>query len=330
LSTEKTLTVIIPGRSEMFFSRTIENILENMRGDTRIIAICDGDWPIHPIQDHSRVSVLHHSESVGQRAATNQGAMLARSKYIMKLDAHCAVDEGFDVKLMEDCEPNWTVIPRIYNLHGFDWQCNACGHRTYQGPMPTQCDKCKESKGHEMVVVWKPRMNRGTDFARFDNNIQFQYWQQYKKRPEAQGDIVDVMCTVGCCWFMERDRFWQLEGMDERHGSWGQFGVETACRAWLSGGRQVTNKKTWISHMFRTQPGFGFPYPISGNAIERARKYSRDFWINGKWDKAIRPLSWILDKFWPVEGWSDQDLEKVKEVERSSGRRARRIAREIS
>ena len=35
---------------------------------------------------------------------------------MMKLDAHCAVDEGFDVKLMADCEPDWTVVPRMFNL----------------------------------------------------------------------------------------------------------------------------------------------------------------------------------------------------------------------
>jgi hypothetical protein len=29
---------------------------------------------------------------------------MSEAKFIMKLDAHCAVDKGFDVKLAEDCE----------------------------------------------------------------------------------------------------------------------------------------------------------------------------------------------------------------------------------
>ncbi len=37
---------------------------------------------------------------------------------------------------------------------------------------------------------------------------------------------------------------------------------------------------------------------------ERAREYSRDLWLNDKWDKAIHPLSWLIEKFAPVPDWS--------------------------
>ena len=99
---------------------------------------------------------------------------------------------------------------------------------------------------------------------------------------------------------MPRDRFFAIDGLDEKHGSWGQFGVEIACKSWLSGGRQVVNKRTWFSHLFRTQGGdFSFPYQISGNDQDRAKAYSRDLWLNNKWEKAVRPLSWIIEKFNP-------------------------------
>jgi hypothetical protein len=62
----------------------------------------------------------------------------------------------------------------------------------------------------------------------------------------------------------------------------------------------LVNKKTWYAHMFRTQGGdFGFPYPNPG--IEQARAYSRDLWLNNKWDKAVHPLSWLIDKFNPPD-----------------------------
>ena len=103
---------------------------------------------------------------------------------------------------------------------------------------------------------------------------------------------------------MQRKRYWELDGLDEGHGSWGQMGTEIACKSWLSGGQHVVNKKTWYAHMFRTQGGdFGFPYKISGNEQERARKYSRDIWLNNKWPKAKYPLSWIINKFSPVPNW---------------------------
>ena len=264
------LSILIPARNEMFLRQTIENILANIEADTEIIAVLDGQWADPPIADHERVTLVYHPESIGQRAATNEAARMAAGKYVMKVDAHCAFDKGFDAKLIAVCEPDMTVIPRMYNLHAFDWMCPACGYRSYQGPKPGACG-C----GSEMVmdIIWQPRKNTSSDFARFDRSLHFQYWREYRKRPEAKGDIADVMCCVGAAWMMERERYWQLGGMDENHGSWGQMGVELACKSWLSGGRQVVYKNTWFAHMFRTQPGFGFPYPNPG--VSKARDYSR-------------------------------------------------------
>jgi hypothetical protein len=297
------LTVMIPARNEMFLAKTIENILENIQGDTEIIAVADGYDP-GPLPDDLRVRLIRHEISTGQRASTNEAARASTAKFIMKCDAHCAFDKGFDVKLMADCEYDWTVVPRMYNLHAFDWQCNACGNRTYQGPTPTICEECKEGKGFERAIVWQPRWNRCSDFMRFDRSLHFQYWGEYKKRPEAQGDICDLLSCIGACWMMHRERYWDIDGMDETHGSWGQMGTELACKSWLSGGRMVINKKTWFSHMFRTQGGdFGFPYPMSGRDVDKAREHSRFLWQENRWPKAKYPLQWLINKFAPVPDW---------------------------
>jgi hypothetical protein len=312
----KELSVIIMGRNEMFFAKTIENVLENMRGNTEIIAVCDGNWPDPPINDHPRVTVVKNTEAIGQRASMNLGARISQAKYIMKLDAHCAVDEGFDVKLMADCEYDWTVVPQLYNLHAFDWQCLNCGNRTYQGKEPVVCDKCKSAGGFEIITVWQPRWDRLSVSWRFDRNLQFQYWRKHRARPEAQGEIIDTMSFLGAYWFMNRERFWDLGGMDENHGSWGQVGTEMACKAWLSGGRLVTTKKTWVGHMFRTNNFGGWPYPITQEQIDLARQYSQDLWLNDKWDKAVKPLQWLVDRFAPVPDWHEHS---------SSPRRNRRL-----
>jgi ribosomal protein L37E len=302
------LSILIPARNELFLALTIDDILQHMEGDTEVIAVCDGSWPSPPIADHPRVHLIYHSQAIGQRAATNEAAKLSTAKFIMKADAHCSFDQGFDVKLMADCDKDWTVIPRMYNLHAFDWVCRQCGNRTYQDAEPTECEKCGvKDTWFQMDYVWKPRLNRRSDFARFDAGLHFQYWRAYEHRSEAKADIADVMCSVGAAWFMHRDRFWELGGLDEAHGSWGQMGVEIACKSWLSGGRQVVNKKTWFAHMFRTQPGFGFPYPISFAEQEKAREYSRKLWQGNNWEKAIHPFSWLIEKFAPVPDW---DLKK--------------------
>lgn len=303
-----TLSVLIPSRNEMFLAKTIESVLANSGETTEVITILDGTWADPHIVDNPRVQIIHFPQSVGQRAAVNVAARVSTTKYLMKLDAHCAVDKDFDTKLIapyESSEINdeTTTIPRMYNLHAFDWQCKQCGNRTYQGPRPAKCMKCDNVTEFEMVIVWQPRLSRRTDFARFDSDMHFQYWGSYKNRPEAQDDLADVMSSVGACWFMPRERFFELGCMDEAHGSWGQFGTEIACKSWLSGGRQIVNKRTWFSHMFRTQPGFGFPYQISGTAQEKARTYSRWLWKGDNWPRAQHSLSWLVEKFSPVPGW---------------------------
>ena len=146
----------------------------------------------------------------------------------------------------------------------------------------------------------------------------WQYWRAYKNRPGAKGDICDVMSAVGCFWMMPAERFWKYGGMDTGHGGWGNYGVEIACKSWLSGGRQVVNKRTWGAHMFRSQWRWNNLWPISQEQIDYARDYSRDLWMNNKWPGQIRPLSWLISKFSPVPGWEGPEgvevLAKVTEA----------------
>lgn len=292
----------------MFLQRTIEDILENIEADTEVIAICDGDWPDPPVQDHPRVTVVRH-ESIGQRASTNEGARISQAKYIMKADAHCAFGKGFDRILIEDCRYDWTMVPMMWNLHAFDWKCKVCGDQTYQGVKPTKCKKCKASE-FELVMIWQPRGNKLTVSWRFDKDLNFQYWRKHKKRPEAKGELIETMSFIGACFFINRKRFWEIDGLDENHGSWGQFGTEIACKTWLSGGKLITTRKTWFGHMFRTGNfrgsgwnGSSFPYPLPQENIDYAKKYSRDYWLNDRWPKAIHKLSWLVERFKPVPDW---------------------------
>jgi hypothetical protein len=299
------LSVLIPARNEMFLRRTVEDVLEHAQAETEVVVILDGTWADPPLALHPRVTVVHLAESIGQRAATNLAARLARGRYVMKLDAHCSLAPGFDVALIEAAKelgPDVTQVPAQYNLHAFDWVCQGCGASQYQGPTPGPCVTCKGA--FERRVVWKPRKSRLTTSWRFDTDLHFQYWREHEKRQE--GDLPETLSCLGACWFMERARYFALGGLDEGHGSWGQMGTEIGCKSWLSGGRMVTNKRTWFAHLFRTQGGdFGFPYPMSHTAQEHARDYSRRLWLNDAWPGQVRPLSWLIDHFAPVPGWAE-------------------------
>lgn len=313
------LSVIVPARNEQFLAKTIETILEKREADTEIIAILDGYKP--DIPPHPDVQLLYEPESIGQRAATNLGARVSQAKYVMKLDAHCSLDQGFDRKLIQDYQDDMTLIPSMWNLHVYDWQCPHCGVRTYQGTKPRVCGECKQEGDHQMVMVWKPREGRLTISWRFDHNMQFQYWKRHHKQDQwKRKPLVETMSFIGACWFISRERYWELEGLDEQHGSWGQCGTEVACKSWLSGGRLITTRNTWFAHLFRTgnfarEGESTWPYPISQGQIDYARAYSRDFWMNNRWKKQVKPLSWLVEKFKPAPGWHDPDgAENLKKI----------------
>ncbi len=282
------LSVVIAARNETHLQKTIEMTLGASRGPIEVIAVLDGYWPNPPIKDDKRITLIHHAEPIGQRQAINEAAKIAKGKYILKTDGHSMFDVGFDVKLAADCNYDWTIIPRMYNLD---------------------------------INTWTPKLNKMTDFMWIrspytkDKPFRHNYWDGkcarehrkyydiHKKLSYRQGDICDVMTGQGACFFMHLDRFWELKGCDEGHGSWGQQGVEVALKAWLSGGSLKVNKKTWFAHFFRGGKGPGFPYAMSGRAQERARKYSMDLWMNNKWPLQKRPIRWLIDKFSPLPTW---------------------------
>ena len=313
------LSVIIPSRSEMFLKETIENLLFNIEADTEVIAVLDGQWASPAIKQHDRVNIIYVPEPIGQRASSNLAVRLSQAKYIMKVDAHCSFDKGFDRKMIEGFEKvgdDVTMVPVMRNLHAFDWKCGHCGWRTYQGPTPERCPDCKEKHHLRRKMYWEPRRGTHSVSYSFDSEPHFQYFREFKKRPEAKGDLTESMSLQGSFFMCTREKYWELKLCDEEFGSWGSQGIEVACKTWLSGGRVICNHKTWYAHMFRTQGGdFSFPYEQKQSKVEEAKSHARDLFFHNKWDKAIHPLSWLIEKFWPVPGWTQEDLDKLKESE---------------
>lgn len=322
------LSILIPARNEMWISNTVDDILRNKRGKTEVIVGLDGAWADPGIAAHPDVRIIYMSESIGQRAMTNRLAQISTAKYVAKCDAHVAFSEGFDTALMDDMQDNYTMVPILRNLHVFDWKCMKCGSRWYMGPQPLRCMKnsgtsgvvpneaCDETVDFQRKLVWKPNPNRPENTSyRFNTELRFTYWSGYKAIQEATGDhLVETLSLQGSFFMMTREKYWELGICDETWGSWGQQGTEVALKTWLSGGRVVCNKNAWYAHMFRTQPGFSWPYPMPGSMQERARSISQDIFLKNKWPQQIHPLSWLLEKFWPIPDWNDNDLAALKEV----------------
>lgn len=322
----KELSVLIPSRNEEFLKNTIEDILKNIEADTEIIAVLDGGWSDPPIPQHERVNVIYVHESIGQRAATNLACKLSQAKYVMKLDAHCSFDKGFDRKMLEffkEVGDDVTGVPIMRNLWAFDWKCYRCGFKKYQGPKPKRCEKCNDSRYIRKKIVWIGKHNPQSTSYCFDNMPHFKYFESYKHRVEyiknkKEKGITESMSLQGSCFMLTRKKYWELNICDETLGSWGNQGIETALKTWLSGGRVLVNHKTWYAHLFRTQKEFMFPWPASGREQQQTKENVKNVFWNKRWEKAIRPLSWLIEKFSPVPTWSEKDIEALKVNESKS------------
>lgn len=315
------LSILIPSRCEEWLAETLADLIVNIRGETEIIAVVDGEKFPKTLPQHERLKIIELKDSIGQRAATNLAAREARGTYLMKTDAHTAWKKGFDTALLQgfkDLGDNVTQVPVMRNLHVFDWVCPE-GHRRYQSPSGP-CETC--GKETRKDLVWYAKPNPSSVAYRFDHTLHFQYFKSWKTSKQYQEQVktgyTETMSLQGSCFVLHKDKYWGLNICDEAFGSWGQQGVEVACKTWLSGGRCIVNHNTWYAHLFRTSGGdFGFPYRISDKQVNAAREHSRKLFLDNNWDQQIHPLIWLIDKFAPVPNWHDgQDegmYQKVKE-----------------
>lgn len=274
------LSIIIPSCNERFLQPTIDSLIESAEGEIEIIAVIDGDWPKTPIKDDPHVILIHHVKR-GMRNAINEAVRIAKGKYIMKCDAHCLFDKGFDIKLAADCEPNWLSVPTRYSLDAEKWQ------------------RRPEKKPINAMYIIPPIEKTPEDGKYWETGFCGVTW----KDKENDKEIEDLMTFQGSCWFMHRDLFFTIGCMDEKnYGTFIKEAQELGNKVWLSGGRVIRNKKTWYAHLHKGRQ-YGRGYFIGRGGIQRGNEYTVECWMNNKWPGQIRDFKWLVDHFAPVPGW---------------------------
>lgn len=273
------VSVIIPSRNEIFLENTIEDILQKAKGEIEIIVILDGYWVDKTIDD-ARANYIHLGKAKGMRNAINSGVAIAQGKYLLKCDAHCMFEEGFDVKLAKDCQPNWVVVPRRKRLDAAKWSIQDTG---------------KPDVDYEFLSY--PVDASG--------NLTGLHGRPWNKRASERSSVLidDNMSAQGSCWFMHKDYFAELELEDEEnYGIFNHEFQEIGLKCWLSGGRVVTNKNTWYAHLHKDKE-MGRGYSLDGKQLEKGTAYTNRWLGNTAWHKQTLPFSWLIEKFWPIPGW---------------------------
>lgn len=278
-------SVIIPSRNEQFLVKTVEDLLTKPAGDLEVIVVLDGYWE-HHLPEDPRVTIIHWGQNRGMRAAVNAGATAAGGQYLMKLDAHCLVPEGFDVVLQEDCDDDWVVVPRRKSLDPEQW-CVSKGRPNIDYHYLSWPYTHPESPG-----------------------LHGRWWRD---RQEQRKDLLidEEMSSQGSGWFMTRNHWERLGGLSEEgYGTFIQEFQEIGMKTWLGGGKVMVNKKTWYAHLHKGRR-YGRGYSGNAKSWARGRLFSADYWVNNRWEARQHDFDWLIERFWPVptwpENWKDHD-----------------------
>lgn len=287
------VSMILPSRGERFLPETIADIYNKATGEFEVIVILEGYWPNPPLIDRPGLIIIHKGTPEGLRSAVNTGAEAATGKYIMKLDAHCMLEKGFDEVMQADCDKDWVCVPRRRSLDPINW--------------------CILENGKQPVDAHYLSFPFKNDEIGMHGNVWLDRAAQRRDIP-----IDDEMSSQGSCYFMEKQYYKKLGGMsNEGYGTFTQEFQEIGNKAWLSGGRCVINKKTWYAHLHKGKT-YGRGYPLSKSEMIRGNHYCVKFWTQNMWKERTRDFKWLIEHFWPIptwpENWEQVIAEKIKTI----------------
>lgn len=293
------VTIIIPSYNEIYLEKTIKDILSKAKGEIEVIVHVDSIKDPLDVLD-KRVEIFYENEPKGMREGINYGLERANGDYIMKIDAHCVFDDGFDIKLQKTMQDDWLVIPRRYALHATNWDrvkrlpIKDYHYLSWPG-LPSQL-------GHAMFIGnWTERTNERM------NKLEYM--------------IDDTMTFQGSCWFAKRDYFMKRVGylQEEGYSSFSGEQIEVGLKYWLGGGQVKVNKNTWYAHLYKNKRHYG--------GIETEdRDYKRDLlnkagyewytehWIHDKEPNMKHKFEWLIEKFWPVPDWPTNWKEEYESI----------------
>lgn len=292
------LSVIIPnrnnGRGANFCNKTIQDILSKAETNIEIIVVVDEVWPTPLIQDE-RIHYIHPPAPQGLRSAVNMGVSMAKGKYIMKIDDHCLVGQGFDRILIENHKSDrWVQIPRRYSLDAENWQINTT--RPFRDYM--YIDFPRKGKAHN------------------DGMHGVEWYDRQNERLDPKYDIDETPSLQGSCYFMSRNHFVNnLKYLDPtNYGQFAQESQEIGFKTWLMGGKLIVNKKTYYAHLHKGKT-YGRMYKLDDEDHKRGANWSAEYWLNDREPNMKYNFAWFIDKKFPnMPSWPTDWKEQIRSM----------------
>jgi len=207
-------SVLIATINDPLVAKTVENIRAAADQDTEFIIINDGgEQPSIP-----DTRMIHHRQTLGRRVSFNEAARIAQGSYLLIIDPHCSMSEGWDITMTAAADHRNLAFALIRDMDPETYE----QHHGFHGLV---------SMNRKWTEKW---------------------WN--RKKVEDCLPVEESMCFTGCGWVIHRDRFWELGGYDERLGKYGWDGPEWSCKVWLSdnSGKVLLCTDVVCGHVFGT------------------------------------------------------------------------------
>ena len=136
-------------------------------------------------------------------------------------------------------------------------------------------------------------------FVSLDQNLMAKWWGSYNSNPNKL--IEETMAFTGCGWMIQKEYYLRLGGFDESLGEYGHCGAEWSLKVWLHPeypGRVLLRKDVICGHKFGTNNNQQSYTPMVLPQNEFKPKMV---------EKYGGQINDLVDKFWPVPGWSKKD-----------------------
>lgn len=270
------VSILIPSREEPYLVRTVQDVLAQARGDVEVLVILDGWWS-HLLPADPRVHILHWGEPLGLRPSLNAAVAVSSGEYLFKLDAHCALAEGFDLILKGACAPSDVVVPAKYSLDPEKWtRFRDPWHYFY------------------LLWPWQPQEDGSTKFV----GLQDRNYGRAYNAPREGVRVDDILSFQGSAWMLRRSWWDHLlpDGMNPKYYC-AQEPQEIGLRSWTEGGRCRIVKDTWYAHLWK------------GSGVNK-RRFTREkdpwnqatIWSCRQWMRHPG-FARLIEQFGPLPGW---------------------------
>jgi hypothetical protein len=220
---ETTSIIISVAPNEKHLNQTLQSLLNNATGKIEILIGLDG-WDTEVLADE-KIKVIKSPQRIGRRRMSNRLVSESKGEYLLEIDAHCIISEGYDTKLKCSCLSDMIVGCTMSSINEEKWESN---HNNWLGGF-------------------------------INKDLRWRWWNRlaYDKRQTEE----EVFCFQSACWMIDRETFYKFGGHDEDLGNWGNEDLEWWLKIQCGGGKMVVRNDVHTAHLYRSK----FPYPLQVN-----------------------------------------------------------------